>query len=289
MTQLACGVVRELLSAFVDQELAVEEQIAVELHLHTCPFCAAEAESLREVGQVLRETGADARGDRCDLAGLATGVVSRLRAECDQSIASRFERLFDDWHLVWAAVGATAATLLCAVVVNALLLLTTQMRPNSMAAVLAGLASVGSNANPAWLSGSILVPRVDADTVMPAAIVNHGRSEDAMFALAAVVTREGTLSNVELLGRDGRFNPRIQRNRQDLLDLLDAAATARFEPARYAGSPVAVNVIWLLAHTTVRGRAIPVVRPADKESPAGPLPLGAGRRSRRSSLGIVGV
>ena len=33
---------------------------------------------------------------------------------------------------------------------------------------------------------------------------------------------------------------------------LGAAAEARFEPASVAGLPVAVNVVWILAHTTVR-------------------------------------
>ena len=38
-----------------------------------------------------------------------------------------------------------------------------------------------------------------------------------------------------------------------MLSLLDVAAAVHFEPASFAGTPVAVNMIWLLAHTTVRG------------------------------------
>lgn len=38
-----------------------------------------------------------------------------------------------------------------------------------------------------------------------------------------------------------------------MLSLLDVAAAVRFEPASFAGVPVAVNMVWLLAHTTVRG------------------------------------
>jgi hypothetical protein len=34
--------------------------------------------------------------------------------------------------------------------------------------------------------------------------------------------------------------------------LLNAVATARFEPARAAGAPVSQNVVWLVSHTTVR-------------------------------------
>ena len=39
---------------------------------------------------------------------------------------------------------------------------------------------------------------------------------------------------------------------EQLSELLNAAATARFEPARAAGTPVSQNVVWLLSHTTVR-------------------------------------
>ena len=44
---------------------------------------------------------------------------------------------------------------------------------------------------------------------------------------------------------------------QAILDLLDAAAQTRFEPARAGGSPVAVNMVWLLAQTKVRARIAP--------------------------------
>jgi hypothetical protein len=36
-------------------------------------------------------------------------------------------------------------------------------------------------------------------------------------------------------------------------NLLDAVSHARFEPASVAGLPVAVNMVWMVAHTTVRG------------------------------------
>jgi hypothetical protein len=35
-------------------------------------------------------------------------------------------------------------------------------------------------------------------------------------------------------------------------DLMDALSRGRLEPAQYGGSPVAVNVVWLLANTTVK-------------------------------------
>jgi hypothetical protein len=72
--------------------------------------------------------------------------------------------------------------------------------------------------------------------------------EEAVLALATVVTREGRLIDLRLVN-DGR-------DRQQIDGLLNAISTARFEPARYTGSPVPtnVNVLWLLARTTVRGK-----------------------------------
>jgi hypothetical protein len=35
---------------------------------------------------------------------------------------------------------------------------------------------------------------------------------------------------------------------------MNAVREARFHPASRRGSPVAVNLVWLLTHTTVRGK-----------------------------------
>jgi hypothetical protein len=54
-------------------------------------------------------------------------------------------------------------------------------------------------------------------------------------------------------------------------NLMDAISRARFEPAQKAGLPVAVNMVWLVAHTTVRGdkhHALEPVAPAIKKRAA---------------------
>ena len=78
-----------------------------------------------------------------------------------------------------------------------------------------------------------------------------GSEEDAVFALAAVVTQQGRIANLELVLAEQRSGA----DRERVLRLLDDVSRARFEPARIGGSPVAVNVVWLLAHTTVRGKS----------------------------------
>ena len=93
-----------------------------------------------------------------------------------------------------------------------------------------------------------LLPRAYADAIMPATVVN-GMDEEVAFA--ALVTADGYLEELELIGERTRGRHGLPTHEQ-LSELLNAAATARFEPARAAGTPVSQNVVWLLSHTTVR-------------------------------------
>jgi hypothetical protein len=93
--------------------------------------------------------------------------------------------------------------------------------------------------------------------------------EDRVFALAAVVTREGRIKNLELLqdkGGEAKLN-----DAKLVENLLAAVSRARFEPASVHGLPVAVNMVWLVARTTVRATKRPgnlSVRPAPKKGSA---------------------
>jgi hypothetical protein len=93
--------------------------------------------------------------------------------------------------------------------------------------------------------------RVQMPRALDAALSSSSATDDAVFALAAVVTREGTISNLEMLrtsGRPGAVDAKAEGA------LMDAMSRARFEPAQMAGLPVAVNMVWVVAHTTVRGK-----------------------------------
>ena len=91
----------------------------------------------------------------------------------------------------------------------------------------------------------MLAPRASFDTGMPVT------SEDTELAVAAVVTREGRIQNLEVVAEQVgalRVKPEV------VLAMIDAAANARFEPAKAGGAPVAVSMVWLLSTTTVKGR-----------------------------------
>jgi len=161
---------------------------------------------------------------------------------------ARVRRMFDDLHLVYAALGAAGATAVCVVIMLGMMRFATSERPDSLAAIVNVMASPGSNDNPVPLDARVTLPRVIDSSF------NNGDAraaeEDAVFTLAAVVTREGRIANLELLHANGAGE---ENDAQLVEGLLNAVSRARFEPASVEGLPVAVNMVWLVAHTTVRG------------------------------------
>jgi len=53
---LDCRAAQRLLEAFVDGELAVHDQVALESHLRWCTVCAARVEDMQVIGASLRGT-----------------------------------------------------------------------------------------------------------------------------------------------------------------------------------------------------------------------------------------
>jgi hypothetical protein len=242
MTLLTCAAVRRRLQAFHDRELAVGELISIESHLHDCPPCARDLHVLQNIGDALRAAAAPAPSD--DWTGLRSSVISRMRAEAHESWTARTGRAFDDLHLVWIALAATVATLVCSGVVLSMLHFASPERQDSLAAVIAVMAAPsGSDLNPARLDSRIRVPSVPENGLVYAALESSATEGDLVVPLSAIVTREGRVSGLELL-----------TNRQDLREvaLVDKLSRGRLEPAQFGGAPVAVNLVWLVAHTTVK-------------------------------------
>lgn len=246
MDRLRCEAVRRHLPAWHDRELAIDKQIAVEAHLAGCRSCAEEAGALRAISTVLRAAAAVPLPDAIE--SLSASVVSRIEAERELSLTSRVGRMFEDMHLVWAGLAATAATGACVLAITGLIYFAFPERADSLSAIITALASPGSNMNPVRPDGHMLLPRVPLDAMVPTMLAHAPPAEEEMlFALAGVVTREGRVAELEVLRAS-------ERDRGAVVDLLNTVAAARFEPARMAGAPVAVNMVWLVTHRTVRGR-----------------------------------
>jgi hypothetical protein len=241
MMPRGCWQVRRQLSAFHDGELPVGDQIAVQAHLRECPECAAEARGLDALGDCLR-AGASAAVEPGGFEALPSMVVSRMKAEEAESISGRTGRFFEDLHVVWAALGATGATVACLVLISAIFYF--------------GIASpAGSDTNPSLAWAPISPPSAATTAVAPAAAPLA--EEDLVVLLDAVFTREGRVSKLKVIQDPvARLQPQSEAERQAVLALLDVISKSRFEPARLAGGrvPVAVNMVWLYASLTVKGK-----------------------------------
>ncbi|BCS33617.1 hypothetical protein TBR22_A28440 [Luteitalea sp. TBR-22] len=254
MTTTACHDIVEHLSAYRDGELSVTEDIDVGQHLRECEACRRVLEDLDDLGQMLRGRAAQASatiGDEPIRRGLAGAVVSRVLAEQEQSWPVRLREAFDDMHLVWAGLSATAAVVVCAGVAAALVLFAPAAeRSDSLRAMFTMMALPGTELEPLPLAPGMEAPRVSPDAIMPLMLANDLSSaddEEVEVAISAVVTREGRIEQTTLL--EGSDSHQLVQSLED---------SARFQPASRAGSPVAVSLVWLVSHTTVRP---PMVKP----------------------------
>jgi hypothetical protein len=273
MHVLPCDRVREDLEAFVDGELSLDDQVSIESHLQECVACRLEASELSEIGQALRASPVVSQNVALDGGRLTSILVERVRLEHQLSFGGRFRDLFDDMHFVWAGLGATAAVLFCVFASAGVLHAASRERPDSLAGLIDYLANPGSNANPVQLYDYMSVPRATygADVAM--------HVEEAELAVAAVVTREGRVQNLELVDEQARA---LRVKPEVVLAMLDAASQARFEPAKSGGAAVAVSMVWVLSTTTVKGQPnydMYLLRPPAASVPAyGPIaPLKAPR------------
>lgn len=247
MTGLTCVAVRQRLAAFHDDALPVQEQIAVQSHLHDCEPCRDElSDGYEAVAAALRLAAAPGPAD--DWTGLQPGVISRMRAEANEAWPARLSRMFDDMHLVWIGLAATAGTLLCGAIVLGMLHFASPERDDSLRAMIAVMAAPsGSNLNPASLDDLMIqAPTVPEDGIVRASLERSGSEGELMLAFSAVITREGNISGVEVLGD--------ARGRRQVARFIDEISRGRLEPARYGTDPVAVNLIWFVEHMTVKAK-----------------------------------
>jgi len=158
--------------------------------------------------------------------------------------------LFEDMHLVYAALGAAAATVVCVAIMLGMFRFATNERPDSLAAVVNLLATPESSANTIAIDAAShqrWTERYQAAT--------ESAEQDIVFALEAVVTRDGQLANFRRLRTNGR---RAGREEANLIEaLLDAVTRARIEPlAREATGAAANSMVWFVTRTTVRATKI---------------------------------
>lgn len=269
---VGCEYAREHLDAFVDGELSVDEQVAVESHLRWCRTCGARVEDLQLIGESIRLGSAATHAadeEARTVADLQASVLIRVRAEEELSLAVRFREMFADMRLLWPALGATSAVTICLAGALSVLHAASLERPESLATMLENLSNPGAERNPLLpgnnaridrltgryvdsdFAGGISLPRASDDQVAFEGIPE----QDAMYAVAAVVSREGRIANYELLKSERTGQPAQAKgvHASDVAMVLDAVRQSRFAPAQTpVGRAVAVNMVWLIVMTTVQ-------------------------------------
>jgi hypothetical protein len=266
MKALTCGAARRRLDAYHDEELSLSDQIAVSSHLEWCDDCAAALDDLRQVRDLLRKSmpGRIALSNLSaeDDLNLQATVIDRLKAEERLSFAVWVQDAFTDMHFVYAGLSAVAAALACVAITLSMMRVAFNELPDSTAAMVRTFGTPGSNLNPVSVSPRLRMPRALDEPVWVTPVV----VDDTYFTLSAVVTREGRVGNLEVLNSNGgRWIPTDRNEAKAVEDLIGVVSRARFEPASMvlepasmAGLPVAVNMVWIVAHTTVRATQDPL-------------------------------
>lgn len=270
---MGCEHARELLDAFLDGELPVSDQVAVESHLRWCRTCGLRVEDMRLIGASLRlgsplqRAGDDGNDDRQALSAITAGTLMRVRAERAESLGVRVRELFVDMRLLWPALGATAAVALCVGVTGAVLQASAEQRPESLASMIQMLSDRGSERNPLRPDGGNSIPRLpeDDDGELLAGIP----SEDGVLWLDTVIGRDGRVASLFLVRTEGSGSHQgTAAHDRHVEAVLHAIRQSRFAPAQTpTGRAVAVNVGWLFVMTTAEKELQvpqkPDLRPAD--------------------------
>jgi hypothetical protein len=261
MRPLTCTTARRRLQAFCDGQLSVSEQIAVDAHLDWCTTCAASLAEIRLVGATLRRVAME-RGwlSRDESAALTATIINRRKAEQDTSLPARVRRMFDDMRVVYSALGASVATVVCVAVLLGMMQFATDGRPDSLAALVDLVAMPGPNVNTA-----VVDPASQARWTARFQAASASAEEEAVFALDAILTRDDRLASLKRLRTAGDKAGHDEAN--SIEALLDAVNRARIEPDSLEGTRAgASGMVWLVARTTVRatrteGVDLPLPRP----------------------------
>jgi hypothetical protein len=237
---LSCLAVQPHLEAFADGELRGDMLRRVSHHLETCDCCGAAVEAVQRVGDMLRGRQLH-DADFADLAGLADGVVSRVRAEDRESWRGKLERATDDLHWVLVGAGSVASAFLTALVVTVVMHSSVEQRADSLAAVLNSMT-----VQPPQLGGTTIVP----SSMAPDSIVGVNGEDDVEFANLTEVNRAGLVTSLQPLPLGNSVNvPEAQLLGNQLRGLRFSQQAERSSFT----DPDARQVIWLYTATEVRG------------------------------------
>ena len=258
MKPLTCAATKRRLQAFYDRELAIAEQIAVGSHLEWCDHCAAALAELRGVGAVLQALAPGRVAESTEESdAFRRAVLNRAKAEREASFFVRVRGMFDDMHLVYAALGATAATVVCVVIMLSMMRFASSERPDSLAAILSVMSTPAD-----CESGSDFMDDFGCRARFTGRFqrANEAAEEDVVFALDSIVTSKGRLPDIDQMR--ARKHRRGVASQVEMIDrLLDSVWSAHIDnPNLWA--PSNGNMLRLIERATVRAN-----KPLDLQLP----------------------
>jgi hypothetical protein len=247
-----CPEVLRALEAYADDELPGASRLVISEHLEECLGCASELSSLRGIGEALRLGSEYNRALSPALAGLASGVTSRIHAEQAQSWRALLSRMFEDWHWVAVGLGSMAGALITFVLASTMVVssITQLAQMNARAGTLYIIALPESGRGvPIMLEfeQSLGSAQSDARRAVPASI--GWQAERALVsALDEALLRSGRPASLVGLSRT---------DREEILALLQEIADFRdVAPARRPGGLTNVSGIHLDVRTSVTASGI---------------------------------
>jgi len=193
--------------------------------------------------------------------------------------------MFVDRRLLWPAVGAASAVLLCVAAASSVLHASASRLPGSLAGMISVIGSPGTEKRPLRpADNGVSIPRLSDDEAERAGTtLEQMPEEDVIYTVRTVVGRDGTLSNFELLLSDDTppaDRVAVARAAAQEIAVMNAVRNTRFLPAQTPmGQAVAVDMVWVIAKTTavigppetVRSRAaVERIKEGVKPSPRGP-------------------
>src|SRR5581483_4396847 len=225
----------------------------------------------RAVGSVL-QAFAPGRAAAVDESGsFQRAVLNRVKAEREVSFVARVRGMFDDMHLVYAGLGATAATLVCVVIMLSMMRFASAERPDSLAAIMSVLSTPVE-----CESGNDFIDDFGCRARFTGRFqrAHDAAEEDVVFALDALVASNGRLPNMDRM-RTRTYRRAVATEVETIDRLLDSVWTSRVGSDN-TWAPQSGNMLRLIERATVRAS-----KPLDLQLPP------AKKRAKAAAAALV--
>jgi hypothetical protein len=255
-----CLAIRDDLDAFVDNELPGTARLRVSQHLERCSACAEEVQSMGVLGDLLRDGGSSSGLTARRMDGLASGVVTRSRAEWAESWRGLVDRA--GWHWALVGLGSVASTFVLTLFVWMILAFgPVPQRADSLSAIMVNFSQP---------AGQLFIYATPSGENREAVLLELTRREAVPYPRTAHLPPEvrpgGPRTTAELVGdlsaavaRQGHalaLDRLTRRDREHAQALLSEISRRLVPDTRPVGPAVRVNEFRLFTSASVTARGL---------------------------------